>query len=441
MIPGLFGQKDSLNWQHPVADSRIGITGGGTERLGRRKDGSEFAAEIALSDFATADGLLVTAAIRNVSVRKNAETQMARIDRQNRDLLEASPDVMVMFKANGEIVLLNRQADAQFGYPRHELAGRSIETIIPHGIMTHAGNIAARTKSSPAGTVVSTPFALEGVRKDQTRFPIEITLGMAGSGEALFFTAAIRDITLHKELEAFMLSKLDELKRSNKELEQFAMIASHDLQEPLRMVTSYTQLLARRYKGKLDADADDFITFAVDGALRMQQLIRDLLAYCRVETTAAPLVAVPCAEPLRMALSNLTQLIESSGAVISAGPLPDVMADTPQLSRVFQNLIVNSINYRSAEPPALHISAEWAESGKWLISVRDNGIGIEPQYFERIFGMFKRLHPRDESSGTGIGLAICKKIIEHHQGTISVRSQPGEGSVFQFTLLPAMSQP
>jgi len=441
IIPGLFGQKNSLNRQHHAPLPHIAMPAGDREPFGRRKDGSEFPAEISLSDFATPEGLLLTAAIRNISVRKNAEKQMARIDRQNRDLLEASPDVMVMFKASGEIVLLNRQAGAQFGYPRHELTGRSIETIIPHGIMVHADNIAARAKPHAAGTIVSTPFALEGLRKNQTRFPIEITLGVALNGDELFFTAAIRDITIHRELESMMLSNLAELQRSNKELEQFAVIASHDLQEPLRMVISYTQLLSRRYKGKLDADADDFITYAVDGALRMQQLIRDLLAYCRVETSACPLVAAPSEAALRVALSNLGQLIETSGAVVTAGPLPEVMADPPQLARVFQNLIANAINYRGAAAPAVHISAERDEAGNWRFAVRDNGIGIEPQYFERIFGMFRRLHSRDELAGTGIGLAICKKIIDRHQGTIWVDSTHGEGSIFQFTLLPATARP
>jgi PAS domain S-box-containing protein len=437
LMPERFRRKHSLNRRQHAADPRIGMNGSGIEPFGRRKDGSEFPAEIMLSDFATAEGLLVTASIRNISIRKNAETQMARIDRQNRDLLEASPDVMVMFKAGGEIVLLNLQADAQFGYPRHQLTGRSVETIIPQGIMAHAGNVAARSKANGAATLVSVAIELVGLRKDGTQFPAEITLGLAGSGEEMFFTAAIRDITLRKDLEFLARLNLDELKRSNEELEQFAVVASHDLQEPLRMVISFTQLLSRRYKGKLDSDADDFINFAVDGGLRMQKLIRDLLAFSKVETSISDLVAAPAVDALQMALSNLGQLIETSGAVITAGPLPQVMADTPQLARVFQNLIANSIKYRGAKSPEVRVSAERLEAGKWLFSVHDNGIGIEPQYFERIFGMFEQLQERDELSGTGIGLAICKKIIEHHQGTIAVFSRLGEGSVFQFTLLPA----
>jgi len=441
LIPERFRHKHSRNRQKHAEDPRIGMNAGGLEPFGRRKDGSEFPAEIVLSDFATTEGLLVTASIRNISVRRNAETQTARIDRQNRDLLEASPDVMVMFKETGEIVLLNLQAAAQFGYPRHELTGKSIETIIPQGIMAHAGIVAARSKANAPGPAFPEPIELAGLRKDHSQFPAEITLGLAAGGDEMFFTAAIRDITVRKALESLTLSSLEDLKRSNQELEQFAIIASHDLQEPLRMVISYTQLLARRYKGKLDADADEFIAYAVDGALRMQKLIRDLLAYCKVETTGSPLVAAPAGDALQLALRNLGKLIESSGAVITCDPLPEVMADTPQLARVFQNLVANAIKYRTAAAPQVHVSAARLETGKWLISVHDNGIGIEPQYFERIFGMFKRLHKRDEFAGTGIGLAICKKIIDSHQGTISVRSSPGEGSVFEFTLLPAGARP
>jgi PAS domain S-box-containing protein len=437
LIPERFRHKHSLSRQQHAADPRIGMTAGGIEPFARRKDGGEFPVEIVLSDFATTEGLLVTAAIRNISVRKNAEKQLARIDRQNRDLLEASPDAMVMFKPNGEIVLLNLQAAAQFGYRRHELTGRNIETIMPHGLMPHADNVAARAKANGPLTPFAVPVELVGLRKNRTEFPAEITLGLAATGEDSFFTAAIRDITIRKELESYTLWNLDELKRSNEELEQFALVASHDLQEPLRMVISYTQLLGRRYKGKLDADADEFIAFAVDGALRMQKLIRDLLSYCKVETEGAPLVAASSADALQVALSNLGKLIETSGAKITSGPLPMVLADLPRISRVFQNLISNAIKYQKSDAPEVHISAERNASGKWLFSVRDNGIGIEPQYFDKIFGMFKRLHNRDEFAGTGIGLAICKKIIEHHQGTISVQSRLGEGSIFQFTLLPA----
>ena len=229
------------------------------------------------------------------------------------------------------------------------------------------------------------------------------------------------------------MSKVAELKRSNEDLEQFAYIASHDLQEPLRMVASYTQLISKRYSGKLDADADEFINFAVDGAQRMQRLIQDLLSFSRVSSKGKALANTSSEAALESALKNLSGAISDSEAVVTHDSLPRVYADGAQLMQMFQNLVGNAIKYRADEPPYVHISAAQCEA-RWVFSVQDNGLGIEGKYFERIFGMFQRLHKRDEFSGTGIGLAICKKIAERHGGTISVRSQPGEGSTFSFAM-------
>lgn len=200
------------------------------------------------------------------------------------------------------------------------------------------------------------------------------------------------------------------------------------------MVASYTQLLSRRYKGRLDADADDFIAFAVDGASRMQLLIQDLLAYSRVGTKGRQLAPTASEDALRQALVNLRAAIEGSGAVVTSDPLPVVTADQRQLVQLFQNLVGNAVKYQGPGVPQIHVAAVRQDDGRWLFSVRDNGLGIDPQYFERIFGMFQRLHGRDEFAGTGIGLAICKKIVERHGGTISVDSQPGHGSTFRFPL-------
>jgi light-regulated signal transduction histidine kinase (bacteriophytochrome) len=200
-------------------------------------------------------------------------------------------------------------------------------------------------------------------------------------------------------------------------------------------VASYTQLLSRRYKGKLDADADEFIAFAVDGASRMQRLIQDLLAYSRVGTKGRDLLDTSSEEALERALINLRGAIEESGALITHGPLPPVLADETQLVQLFQNLVGNAIKYQHpGGVPQVHVSVTRSGEDKWMFAVKDNGLGIDPQYFEKIFGMFQRLHKREEFAGTGIGLAICKKIVERHGGNISVESQPGQGSTFFFAL-------
>ena len=224
-----------------------------------------------------------------------------------------------------------------------------------------------------------------------------------------------------------------ELTRSNADLQQFAYVASHDLQDPLRMVASYTQLLARRYKGKLDPDADEFITFAVEGATRMQQLIKDLLAFSRVTSQRTAYKPMECNLALEAALKNLHMAIEKQQAMVTYDPLPTVMADGTQLTQLFQNLISNAIKFRGDQPPRVHLSAA-RNKNEWLFSVRDNGIGIDPQYADRIFIIFQRLHTSADYPGTGIGLALCKKIVEQHGGRIWVDSHPGQGATFYFTL-------
>ncbi|HEX9663351.1 MAG TPA: ATP-binding protein [Candidatus Binatia bacterium] len=223
------------------------------------------------------------------------------------------------------------------------------------------------------------------------------------------------------------------LARSNKELEQFAYVASHDLQEPLRMITGYTNLLSKRYKGKLDDDADEFIGFAVDGANRMRVLINDLLTYSRVGTQGKIFAPTDCELILGQALVGLQVVIQESAARVTHDPLPTVMGDDVQLGQLFQNLIGNALKYRNGNAPAVHIGCQRRDND-WLLSIRDNGIGIDPRFAEKIFVIFQRLHNREQYPGTGIGLAVCKRIVERHGGKIWVESEPGKGSTFYFTL-------
>ncbi len=240
---------------------------------------------------------------------------------------------------------------------------------------------------------------------------------------------AIRETKLRKEHQEFQ----QQLARSNRDLEQFAYVASHDLQEPLRMVATYTQLLAERYQGKLDDKADKYIRYAVEGALRMQTLVQDLLAFSRVGRQGNDVKDTDCNQIVESALKNLQAAIVESGAEIVCGNLPTVDADGSLLTQVFQNLIGNAIKFRGLQRSLIRVTAE-NKSKQWIFSVTDNGIGIAPEHADMVFVIFKRLHTREEYPGSGIGLAICKKIIEQHGGKIWVESQPGQGSSFRFTL-------
>jgi len=249
---------------------------------------------------------------------------------------------------------------------------------------------------------------------------------------------SVRRAIEDKELRDLHRQTQDELARSNRDLEQFAYVASHDLQEPLRMVAAYTQLLAERYQGKLDEQADKYIHYAVDGALRMQTLVSDLLAFSRVGRQGGGVQSTDCNLVVQSAMANLGTAIEESGTRVLVGHLPTVPADCPELVQLFQNLIGNAIKFRSSSPPEIHITADRV-GANWRFSVADNGIGIAAEHRENIFVIFKRLHTHAEYPGSGIGLAICKKIVEQHGGRIWVESEPGHGSTFKF-ILPARNQ-
>jgi PAS domain S-box-containing protein len=445
IIPEGFAERLIADETRTAAEALAQQIGTGIELNGKRKNGSEFPIEIMLSPLESPEGILVTAAIRNITKRKDAEKHLVQMEARYRGLLEAAPDAMVVVNQGSEIVLLNVQAEKQFGYRRDELLGQKVTNIIPEGFAERLIADGTRTAAEALAQQIGTGIELFGRRKNRSEFPIEIMLSPLETTEGFLVTAAIRNITVRKaadkhlaevvDAEKRLAQMVEDLSRSNEELEQFAYVASHDLQEPLRIVASYTQLLAKRYKGKLDSDADEFIAFAVDGANRMQHLIQDLLVYSRVGKRGLALLDISSDESLHQAVINLRGAIEESGAEVTHDSLPMVKADETQLIQLFQNLVGNAIKYRRpGAVPAVHISAARNGGAKWIFSVRDNGIGIEPQFFERIFGMFQRLHKREEFAGTGMGLALCKKIVERHGGTISVASEPGQGSTFSFTV-------
>jgi PAS domain S-box-containing protein len=426
-----FFLPEDIERGRPEEVLRLTAASGRHEEQGMRvrKDGSRFLASIIFTALRDAAGNLT-----GFSEFSHDLSESQASDARYRGLLEAAPDAMVVVNGGGEIVLLNVQAEKQFGYSRDELLGQQVKNIIPEGFAERLIADGTRSAAEALAQQIGMGIELVGRRKDGGEFPLEIMLSPLESAEGILVTAAIRDISVRKESEAHLVKTVGELRRSNEELQQFAYVSSHDLQEPLRMVASYTQLLAKRYKGRLDSDADEFIAFAVDGCSRMQGLIQDLLAYSRAGTNGKTLCEVSGEEALQEALTNLRITIEQSGAVVSHDSLPAIETDETQLTQVFQNLVGNAIKYRAAEAPRVHVSAAKNGDNEWIFSVRDNGLGIAPQYFDRIFVLFQRLHGRNEFEGTGIGLAICKKVLERLGGRIWVDSQLGTGSTFYFAL-------
>ncbi len=346
-------------------------------------------------------------------------------------IVESSEDAIVSRATEGNILSWNRGAEKMFGYSAEEAIGRPISMLVPPECAGELGQIQERVaQGESVGRYETVRMAKDGRRIDVS---LVVSPIFDAAGRITGASSIHRDITERKRAEEALARRAEELERSNTELEQFAFVASHDLQEPLRMVASYTQLLAQRYQGKLDADADEFIAFAVEGAQRMQKLIQDLLTYSRLGTRREEFKPIDCGQALGRALQNLAASIEESGASITHGPLPTVMADGSQLTQLFQNLVSNAIKFRDQQPPRVHISAE-RNGAEWTFAVQDDGIGIEPQYADRIFVIFQRLHPRNEYPGTGIGLAISKKIVERHGGRIWVESKVGEGATFKFTI-------
>ncbi|HMD49007.1 MAG TPA: ATP-binding protein, partial [Bryobacteraceae bacterium] len=368
---------------------------------------------------------------------------LGKAEQKFRSLLEAAPDAMVIGGEDGRISLVNSQVEAIFGFGREELIGENIRVLVPEwsSRAIHPGSSAAQERGH---------LELWAMHKSGRQFPVELSLSPLQTEEGLLLTTAIRDITqrrraedavreLNLTLEQRVAERTEELLQSNKalqqsndDLNQFAYAASHDLQEPLRMVSLYSQMLQRKYGEKLDAEADEFIAFIVGGAKRMEQLLRDLLAYSQTGSSSeGPVQPVDCDEAMRKVVLNLRASVEQNNASITWDALPTVHAHEIRLMQLLQNLISNAIKYRSEEPPVIRVSAE-RRGSDWQFAVNDNGIGIDPEYAHEVFRIFRRLHGHDYP-GTGIGLAICQRIVERYGGRIWVESSLGRGSRFCFT--------
>lgn len=368
-----------------------------------------------------------------ITERQRAEEAVRQSERRFCALVENAADCVSLLGPDGRFIYTSPAASRINGYSQEEFLNQNAFHIIHPEDLPHVEQAFQQILKEP-GARISREFRLQH-RDGSWRWIDAIATNLLEDPALRGVVVNYRDITERKRVEAER-KFTEELARSNKDLEQFAQIVSHDLQEPLRMVTSFVQLVADRYQDKLDARGNEYISFAVEGATRMQALITDLLAYARAggrELVRAPAdsEAVLCS-----ALINLKVSIEESGAVVTHDPLPTVTADEGQLMQLLQNLVGNAIKFqRPGIAPKIHVTAA-KESGEtaWLFTVRDNGMGIDPQFFGKIFEIFQRLRPRENCQGTGIGLAICQKIVERHGGRIWVESTPGQGSTFFFTM-------
>lgn len=374
---------------------------------------------------------------RDVTVPRAAEA-LRRSEELFHGVVSLASDAIITVDEHQRIVLFNASAEGAFGYLAADVLGRSLDVLLPPGAGAPPWLAAlpafARDETRPGGTAERREVV--GRRRGGEEFPAEVAISRSTVDGAVRHTAIVRDVSAQRRLDAALRAAADELARSNAELEQFASVASHDLQEPLRMVSSYTQLLANRYGGQLDARADTYIGYAVDGARRMQVLIDDLLTLSRVGKGGRPAVAVDVGAVVGATLATLVDTVRVTGARVRVGPLPAVLGDAGQLGQLFQNLLGNALKFaRPGCPPEVAVTAGAPLAGGMQpFAVCDRGIGLEARHAERIFTMFQRLHTREAYPGTGIGLAICKKIVERHGGRIWVESVVGQGTTCHFTL-------
>lgn len=394
----------------------------------RRLDGTHFDAELLMTPVREETGhqIGILAIVRNVTERKRAEERFRRV-------VEGAPCAMVMVDTGGQIVLVNRETERLFGYAREELVGQSVERLVPERYRDPHPGHRAGFFGDPQIRPMGAGRDLYGLRKDGVEVPVEIGLNSLETSEGVFVLASIVDITERKRQTEELQRANEALERSNLDLQRFAYIASHDLQTPLRSIAGFVQLLQSEYAGRLGKQADDWIRRTVQSTEQLQTLIRDLLVYSRVDSQAHPFERILFRDVFDDAILLLDASIRNSGAQVTCDELPTVMGDRSQLAQLMQNLIGNALKYRGNTPPCVHVCAE-RSGNEWVFSVLDNGIGIDPKYHERIFEIFQRLHDQQKYPGTGIGLAVCRRVVHHHGGRIWVESEPGHGSVFYFTI-------
>lgn len=402
-----------------------------------RKDGSLVPVSLNWTPIRNSEDVVVGASIvaTDISDRRRVEEALRESEIKFRKIASAAQDAVILINNTGMVEFWNDAATKIFGFGSEEMMGKYLHSyIMPEKYAHDFKKGFEKFSLTGEGRFIGKTYEITARRKDGTEFPVELSLAALQLKDIWNAIGIVRDITARKRAEQTLTRTVKELERSNTELQQFAYVASHDLQEPLRTVSSFVELLGRKYKGRLDEKADQYISFAVDGAKRMSALINDLLSYSRVGTQGGGFEREDMNKVLAQALANLKVAIRESGAEVTGSALPVVHGDRTQLIQLLQNLISNAIKFTSeGVKPGIRVFAE-PKAAEWLFGVQDNGIGIPREHHEKIFAIFQRLHGRDEYQGTGVGLAVCKRIVERHGGRIWVESAPEEGSIFYFTL-------
>lgn len=433
----LFGYSRQELSDKPLAliiDAELKEIQCGRDLFARHKDGRTFPVEISLTHYKLGNKKMAVAFITDISERKRQEEILRVREESTRLIMNSALDAIICIDTDGRITVWNPQAEKIFGWKQQEVLGRLLsETIIPHQYRQAHEEGLKRFLSTGEGPVLRQLIEITALHISGREFPIELTIVPVKQEQTLFFCAFLRDITGRKHAEETQNQYANELTQKNIELEQFAYVVSHDLQEPLRTVSGFVDLLRKHYKGKEDEISGRYINFITEASQRMRNLVKDLLDYSRLGRERK-LEAIDTNEVVKEVLSDLAISIRESHAAVNADLLPVIAGYRTEVKQLFQNLLSNSLKFRKQnDSPVISIGAE-ENKEFWKFTIRDNGIGIHKRHWDRIFVIFQRLHLKNEYEGTGIGLAHCKKIVELHEGRIWLESQPGKGADFFFTI-------
>jgi two-component system, LuxR family, sensor kinase FixL len=434
LMPEPYHTEHDTYLSHYLSTGDKKVIGIGREVSGKRKSGDVFPMELGVNEMQLNGERMFVGTIRDISARKAYETKLKEEAERMAAVMNTVLDGLITIDARGIIQTFNPASVRIFGYEAQEVVGKNISVLMPESYQIEHDGYLQNYLQTGNRKVIGIGREVSGKRKDGSVFPLELGVNeMQFNGERMF-VGTVRDISERKEAEEHRRRLMDSLMKSNSELERFAYVASHDMQEPLRMITNFSEIISQDYAERLDETGLEYLGLVCDAGERMRNMVDDLLEYARVGNESIAMAAVDAQKEIVHVLANLGGLIRERKAEVSYDPLPVFHGNAVQFMRLMQNLVTNGIKYQTKDNiPQIHISAE-EQGNMWCFTVKDNGVGISEQFVEQVFQPFRRLHGWCEEKGTGIGLAVCRRIIENHGGKIWVTSVHGKGSEFHFTL-------